>query len=100
MLASGIAPDGICFVSVLSACAHGGLVDDGLRVFGTMGDHGVEKRQVHYACVVDLLGRAGQLSRALGVLESIPFEPGRDVRGALLGACRLRADMELAERAA
>ncbi|XP_039797798.1 pentatricopeptide repeat-containing protein At3g57430, chloroplastic-like [Panicum virgatum] len=71
MLAKGIAPDGICFVSVLSACAHSGLVDDGLRVFGTMGDHGVERRQVHYACVIDLLGRAGQLSRALGFVESI-----------------------------
>lgn len=51
-------------------CAQGGMVDDGLRVFDTMGDHGVEKRQVHYACVVDLLGRAGQLSRALGVVSS------------------------------
>ncbi|XP_034580974.1 pentatricopeptide repeat-containing protein CRR2, chloroplastic [Setaria viridis] len=100
MLANGVAPDGVCFVSVLSACAHGGLVDDGLRVFDTMGDHGVEKRQVHYACVVDLLGRAGQLTQALGVVESMPFQPGKDVWGALLGACRLHDDMELAERAA
>ncbi|XP_062199891.1 pentatricopeptide repeat-containing protein CRR2, chloroplastic-like [Phragmites australis] len=100
MLANGIAPDGICFVSVLSACAHGGLVDDGLEVFDMMDDHRVEKRQVHYACVVDLLGRAGQLSRALGVVEAMPFEPGRDVWGALLGASRLHGDIELAERAA
>ena len=42
MLANGVAPDNICFVSVLSACAHGGLVDDGLRVFDTMDVHGVE----------------------------------------------------------
>ncbi|CAL5082629.1 unnamed protein product [Urochloa decumbens] len=100
MLASGITPDGVCFVTVLSACAHGGLVDDGIRVFDTMGDHGVEKRQVHYACVVDLLGRAGQLTRALGVIESMPFEPGKDVWGALLSACRMHVDMELAKCAA
>ncbi|CAL5063086.1 unnamed protein product [Urochloa decumbens] len=115
MLASGVAHDGVCFVTVLSACAHGGLVDDvlgypstwrmiwspaKLRVFDAMGGHGVEKRQVHYACVVDLLGRAGQLTRALGVVESMPFEPGKDVWGALLSACRLHGDMELAERAA
>ncbi|CAN6218581.1 unnamed protein product [Urochloa humidicola] len=100
MLASGVAPDGVCFVTVISACAHGGLVDDGLRVFDAMGDHDVEKRQVHYACVVNLLGRAGELTRALGVVESMPFEPGKDVWGALLSACRLHGDLELAERAA
>ncbi|CAN6175193.1 unnamed protein product [Urochloa humidicola] len=100
MLASGVAPDGVCFVTVLSACAHGRLVDDGLRVFDAMGGHGVEKLQVHYACVVDLLGRAGKLTRALGVVESMPFEPGKEVWGALLSACRVHGDMELAERAA
>lgn len=97
MLANGLAPDGVCFVAVLSACARGGLVDDGLRVFDMMDARGVEKRQVHYACVVDLLGRAGQLSRALGVIEAMPFEPGKDVWGALLGACRLHDHMDLAE---
>ncbi|CAN6205172.1 unnamed protein product [Urochloa humidicola] len=100
MLGKDVAPDGICFVSVLSACAHGGLVDDWLRVFDVMGGHGVEKRQVHYACVVDLLGRAGQLTRALGVVESMPLEPGKDVWSALLSSCRLQGDVELAERAA
>ncbi|KAJ1290644.1 hypothetical protein BS78_02G260600 [Paspalum vaginatum] len=100
MLANGIAPDDICFVCALSACAHGGLVDDGLRIFDMMRAHGVEKRQVHYACVVDLLGRAGHLSRALRVVEAMPFEPGKDVWGALLSACRLHNDMELAEHAA
>ncbi|GJN34502.1 hypothetical protein PR202_gb23167 [Eleusine coracana subsp. coracana] len=64
------------------------------------GPRGVEKRQVHYARVVDLLGRAGQLSRALRGIEAMPFEPGRDVWGALLGACRLHDHLELAEIAA
>jgi hypothetical protein len=37
---------GVCFVSILSACA---LVEDRLMVFDMMGVHGVEKRQVHTA---------------------------------------------------
>jgi pentatricopeptide repeat protein len=62
MLVNGIATDAF-FVSIPSACAHCGRVE-GLRVFDMMDVHGVVKRQVHYACVVDLLGHAGQQSRS------------------------------------
>ncbi|GJN34504.1 hypothetical protein PR202_gb23169 [Eleusine coracana subsp. coracana] len=40
MLANGVAPGDVCFVFVLSACTHGGLVEDGLRLFDMMDARG------------------------------------------------------------
>ncbi|KAG0497792.1 hypothetical protein HPP92_002483 [Vanilla planifolia] len=60
MLAAGIKPDAICFVSILSACSHAGLVTEAIEIFEKMDAlYGVQKGQLHYACMVDLLGRAG-----------------------------------------
>ncbi|KAF9615500.1 hypothetical protein IFM89_023882 [Coptis chinensis] len=100
MVDSGIHPDGISFISVLSACSHAGLVDKGWELFRSMGDYGVEQWEEHYACMVDLLGRAGQLNEALELIESMPVKGGKDVYGALLGACRIHKNIELAEEAA
>ncbi|XP_072966993.1 pentatricopeptide repeat-containing protein At3g24000, mitochondrial-like [Typha angustifolia] len=100
MLELGVAPDSICFICVLSACSHAGLVDKGFEIFEMMDNYGVDKGQVHYACMVDLLGRAGQLSRALEFIMAMPIEPEKDVWGALLGACRIYKNIELAEEAA
>lgn len=100
MLETGIKPDGICFLCLLSACSHGGLVDKGFEIFEMMDKYGVEKRPVHYACIVDMLGRAGQLNRAFEYIKEMPMEPDRDVWGALLGSCRIWTDVVLAEEAA
>ncbi|KAH0452127.1 hypothetical protein IEQ34_019426 [Dendrobium chrysotoxum] len=101
MLIGGIKPDSICFVSILSACSHAGLVEQGFEIFHMMdAEYGVEKSQVHFACMVDLLGRAGKLSRALEFIERMPMEPGRDVFGALLGACKAHRNAELGVEAA
>ncbi|KAA8526705.1 hypothetical protein F0562_009066 [Nyssa sinensis] len=40
----------------------------------------------HYACMVDLLGRAGLLDEAINLINSMPFEPHSGAWGALLGA--------------
>ncbi|XP_010935185.1 pentatricopeptide repeat-containing protein CRR2, chloroplastic [Elaeis guineensis] len=100
MLEMGIEPDGICFICALSACSHAGMVHEGFEIFEMMDSYGVEKGQVHYACMVDLLGRAGQLRRAVEFIGRMPVDPGGDVWGALLGACRIYNDIELAEEAA
>ncbi|ONK64304.1 uncharacterized protein A4U43_C07F24300 [Asparagus officinalis] len=100
MLDMGIEPDGICFVCLLSACSHAGLVDKGFEIFEMMTKYEIEKNQIHYACIVDMLGRAGQLNRAFEFIKEMQVEPGRDVWGALLGACRIWNDVVLAEEAA
>lgn len=100
MIGSGIVPDGTAFVSVLSACSHAGLTDRGLEYFKTMGrNYQLEPGPEHYSCMVDLLGRAGRLNEARNLIESMPMEPDGAVWGALLGACKIHQNVELAELA-
>lgn len=91
-------PDHVTFLSLLSACSHGGLVTEGWECFNSMSrDFKVVPRPEHYACMVDLLGRAGQLNNALDFIETMPIKPDSGVWGALLGACRVHSNIELAE---
>ncbi|WOH02819.1 hypothetical protein DCAR_0522209 [Daucus carota subsp. sativus] len=97
MLASGVAPTGVTFLSILYACSHAGLVSDGEKIFHEMvNDHGFEPLAEHYACMVDLLGRAGKLDKALEFIETMPYNAGPPVWGALLGACMIHKNTDLA----
>ena len=101
MKKEGAWPNPVTYVGVLSACSHAGLVDEGCRYFKAMSqDHGIVPTVVHYACLVDILGRAGQLSEAENVIKTMPLEANVAVWGALLGACRLHGNVMLAEHAA
>eukprot|EP01018_Ginkgo_biloba_P019405 Gb_07914 [translate_table: standard] len=101
MQESGMKPDGITFVGVLSACRHTGLVDEGWLYFDSMSrEYCITPRAEHYACMVDLLGRFGFLAEAENLINTMPFEPDAVVWGALLGACRIHLNLELAECAA
>ncbi|KAK9164603.1 hypothetical protein Syun_005505 [Stephania yunnanensis] len=100
MLKCGIKPDGISFICVLSACSHAGLLQKGWELFEKMENYGIPKGDEHYACMVDLLGRAGRLDESLEFIKSMPVSPGKDVYGALLGACRIHSNLELAEEVA
>ncbi|KAL0340516.1 UNVERIFIED_CONTAM: Pentatricopeptide repeat-containing protein [Sesamum radiatum] len=87
----GLKPNPVTILSVLSACCHGGLVEEGLSVFkGLANKHGTELKLEHYSCLVDLLARAGNLDDALELIKSIPvgMKPGASAWGALLSACR------------
>ncbi|PRQ30306.1 putative tetratricopeptide-like helical domain-containing protein [Rosa chinensis] len=97
---SGLYPDAVVVLCLLSTCSHAGMVSKGLEIFEKMEDYGVEKNEKHYACIVDLLGRAGLIDRAVKFIESMPIQPGKDVYGALLGACRIHNNIELAEETA
>ncbi|XP_077243104.1 pentatricopeptide repeat (PPR) superfamily protein [Tasmannia lanceolata] len=101
MLVGGIAPDDITFVGVLMACTHGGLVDEGWNFFQSMEkSFSITPKLEHYGCMVDLLGRAGQLEEAYSLIINMPMKPDSVVWGALLGACSFYGHVELAERAA
>lgn len=99
MLRSGYKPDEITFVGVLSACSHSGLVKKGQMLFDSMRDaYGLEPRAEHYCCLVDILGRAGLVNEAVKVVQEMP--PDRydsAVFGALLGACMLHGDVDVAD---
>jgi pentatricopeptide repeat protein len=97
----GVKPDHITFVAVLSACNHAGLVDKGRQYFNCMSqDYCIMPRMEHYACMADLLGRAGCLDEAYSFIKKMPLEPSADVWGALLGACRTYNNIELGENVA
>ncbi|XP_072996748.1 putative pentatricopeptide repeat-containing protein At5g52630 [Typha latifolia] len=96
MLEREIEPDYITFVCVLSACSHNGLVEEGLKYLNSMSQtHRLAPGNEHYACVVDMLGRAGCLDDAKQFIDTMPVEPDASVWGALLGACRNCEDLEL-----
>ncbi|GMN28868.1 hypothetical protein TIFTF001_002201 [Ficus carica] len=100
LLDSGLHPDGVVFLCLLSACSHAGMVEKGCEIFDKMGDFGVQRNEKHYACMVDLFGRAGFIDQAIEFIKSMPVKPGKDVFGALLGACRIHGNVELAEEVA
>ncbi|KAI3442396.1 uncharacterized protein J3R85_001139 [Psidium guajava] len=96
-----VKPDPIVFGSVLSACSHSGLLNEGWECFESMSrDFGVTPLHQHYACMVDLLGRGGRLDEAVDFIERMPIEPNAGVWGALLGASQIHSDVERAEKAA
>ncbi|KAJ0967319.1 hypothetical protein J5N97_024236 [Dioscorea zingiberensis] len=93
----GVEPDHITFVGILSACSHIGLVEEGFVILKSMElSYGIPLRMEHYACAVDLYGRAGRLDEAKKLIESMPFEPDAMVWMTLLGACRVHGNIELA----
>ncbi|KAJ6848697.1 pentatricopeptide repeat-containing protein-like [Iris pallida] len=101
MEGAGMVFNDLTFLALLGACSHAGLVAEGLELFESMqSSYGITPRIEHYGCVVDLLGRAGRLDEAYGFVKDMPIEPDAVVWGALLGACRLHRNIELAEVAA
>jgi pentatricopeptide repeat protein len=94
----GLKPNSISFVAVLTACARGGFVREGLKLFGSMlSEFQVVPIMEHYGCVVDLLGRAGHIQEAADIIRNMPFQPDESVLGAFLGACRIHGAIELGE---
>ncbi|MCL7047575.1 hypothetical protein MKW94_025550 [Papaver nudicaule] len=101
MIRAGVRPDFITFTGLLSGCSHSGLVDIGLKYFHSMHEaYFVEPRVEHFACVVDLLGRAGRLVEAKQIINQMPMKPGPSIWGALLSACRTYSNLEIGEIAA
>ncbi|RYQ86872.1 hypothetical protein Ahy_B10g106486 [Arachis hypogaea] len=101
MVDMGLRPDHVTFVSLLSACSHGGLVDEGLAYFSSMTDeYGVPTGIEHCTCIIDLLGRAGRLAEAEAFIDKMPVAPNDLVWRSLLAACKIHGNLELGRRAA
>lgn len=97
----GLAPDGVSFIGVLTACCHAGLVDRGLQYLESMKEQGVEAGREHYGCIVDLLGRARRVAEAEKVIEEMPKREVDAVAWAsLMRAWAAKGDVEGVRRAA
>ncbi|XP_004304934.1 PREDICTED: pentatricopeptide repeat-containing protein At3g12770-like [Fragaria vesca subsp. vesca] len=97
---AGVVPNDVTFLGLLTACNHSGLVHEGWELFHRMRDYGIEPGNHHYSCVVDLLGRAGQLEQAYDFIKKMPIEPGTSVWGALLSSCKIHRNVTLGQYAA
>ncbi|KAL2538834.1 putative pentatricopeptide repeat-containing protein [Forsythia ovata] len=101
MVNARVKPDEVTFVAVLSACSHTGLVTEGRDIFYQMNrDFQIEPQVEHYACMVDLFGRAGLLQEAISILKTMPMEPNACVWGALLNSCKMHKNSDVAEETA
>ena len=103
MIEEGLKPNQTTFVSLLTACSHSGLVEEGKTLFDSMErDHNIKPSDKHYACLVDLLSRAGCLEEADALVKQMPFKPSTDVLEALLSGCRthknINMGMQIADR--
>nr|AKH05174.1 chlororespiratory reduction 4 [California macrophylla] len=93
-----VEPDDITFIGVLSACAHAGLVKEGLICFEIMRRiHKLEPKLQHYGCIVDILGRAGHVEEAWRVIEEMPIEANDVIWRTLLSACRNHGNLSIGE---
>ncbi|CAL9014423.1 unnamed protein product [Prunus brigantina] len=101
MLQEGMVPNHVTFLAVLSACSHSGLSERGWEIFESMSrDHKIKPRAMHYACMIELLGREGLLDEASALIRSAPFNPTANMWAALLTACRVHENLELGKFAA
>ncbi|KAK2635032.1 hypothetical protein Ddye_029824 [Dipteronia dyeriana] len=98
----GVKPNVVTFIAVFAACSHSGMVDEGINLFYRMkDDFGIKAEPDHYACVVDLLGRAGKVEEAYQLINKMPPEFDRaNAWSSLLGACRIHQNVEIGEIAA
>ncbi|PIN20112.1 hypothetical protein CDL12_07209 [Handroanthus impetiginosus] len=98
MKSLAVRPTKTTFVSLLSACSHAGLVDEGLSLYSSMiNNYGILPDMEHYSCMVDLLGRAGRIDDACDLIRMMPQAPDGNVLGCLLAACRVHNMMEPVE---
>ncbi|XP_018456091.2 pentatricopeptide repeat-containing protein At1g71420 [Raphanus sativus] len=96
-----IKPDSATFIALLSACSHAGRVEEGMKIFRSMFEEPETLPQLnHYACVIDMLGRAERFNEAEEVIKQMPMVPDAVVWSALLGSCRKHGNTRLGKLAA
>ncbi|XP_024048256.1 pentatricopeptide repeat-containing protein At2g29760, chloroplastic [Citrus clementina] len=97
---TGTKPDQVTFIALLSACSHGGLVDEGYDFLSKKSRvYNIKPKMQHYGCMVDLLGRAGHLEESANFITSMPIPPDVSIWSSLLRACRCHQNVKLAEHA-
>ncbi|XP_031286629.1 putative pentatricopeptide repeat-containing protein At3g01580 [Pistacia vera] len=91
-------PDEVSFTSILSACSHSGLVEEGMQIYKSMTEeYSIIPCAEHYGCIVDLLSRAGRLEEAFNMIKCMPSTKSASALAALVAACRVYGNREMGE---
>ncbi|XVE51540.1 hypothetical protein DITRI_Ditri02bG0050100 [Diplodiscus trichospermus] len=101
MIRDEVDPDEITFTGLLSACSHSGMLQKGRCFFEYLSQYkSTALKLQHYVCMVDVLGRCGELKEAEELIKNMPIKANATVWLALLSACRTPSNLEVAEKAA
>ncbi|XP_054823740.1 pentatricopeptide repeat-containing protein ELI1, chloroplastic [Prosopis cineraria] len=101
MCSIGLQPTDITFIAILTACGHSGLVCKGWSFFNSMkNEYNIEPKIEHFGCMVNILGRAGQVREAYDLVRNMKIDPDPVLWGTLLWACRLHNEVSLGEEIA
>jgi pentatricopeptide repeat protein len=99
MKKQGVKPDPPIHLSFLAACSHAGLAKEGYHHFKSMEEeYGTVPTIEHFNSLVDLLGRAGKLSDAEELLQTMPNLPTLPAWVALLNASKAYGNSEVGRR--
>lgn len=94
-------PDEVTILSVLSGCSHSGLVEEGELIFDSLeSKYGISPGRKLYACMVDLLGRAGLVEKAERLLLQARGDADCIAWSSLLQSCRIHGNEAIGRRAA
>lgn len=96
MRLAGVRPNQITFVGVLSACSQAGMVNEALSYFKMMQkEYKIKPVMDHFACLIDMFVRLGQLNEAFDFIKKMDFEPSEFIWSLLIAGCRSHGNLEL-----
>ncbi|KAH7288958.1 hypothetical protein KP509_31G051800 [Ceratopteris richardii] len=94
----GTMADDVACSSFLFACSHAGLIDEGIRYFISMNEmFEITPTLKHYANIIDLFARAGDLAKVENLLQGMPVKADWAMWMSVLSACCLHGNLELAQ---
>jgi pentatricopeptide repeat protein len=100
MLGQGIEPDTVSFLVVMCACSRKGLFHESKTYFEAMTeDYGMVPTIRHHSCIVDLLGRTGEVDKAVEMIKKMPFCPNLVIWHTVLGASRYWGSSSIGKQA-
>ena len=100
MQGAGIQPNPVTFVVVLNACSRDCLINKSMTYFESMNkDYGIMPMVEHHMCMVDLFGRAGNLEKAVDMIERMSFSSHLMMWHTILGACRSLGNADVGKQA-
>ncbi|XVF32925.1 hypothetical protein REPUB_Repub17cG0125000 [Reevesia pubescens] len=100
MIDTGVRPNHVTIFNILLACRDSGLVEEGESHFNSMDQKfGIQVGLEHYACMVEIYGKTGQLVKAEKLMKGMLSKLDVVVWGAFARAFYLHSGLEPHESA-